>query len=147
MALRNLRISGDDILRKKCREVKVIDNRIKTVLKDMLDTMYDEEGIGLAAPQIGVLKRLIVIDIGDGNVYKMINPVVSDESGEQIAEEGCLSVIDFRGNVKRPKKLTVTYQDEDSNLITMEAEDLLARAICHEVDHLEGVLFIDKVEK
>jgi peptide deformylase len=147
MALRNLRFNGEEILRKKSREVTVIDRKIKTILADMLDTMYENEGVGLAAPQIGILKRLVVIDIDGENVYKMINPKIIESSGTQIDQEGCLSVPKRKGNVVRPKSVTAVYTDEKGNEITLHAEDLLARCICHEVDHLNGILFIDKVEK
>jgi peptide deformylase len=147
MALRNLRFNGEEILRKKSREVTVIDRKIKTILADMLDTMYENEGVVLAAPQIGILKRLVVIDIDGENVYKMINPKIIESSGTQIDQEGCLSVPKRKGNVVRPKSVTAVYTDEKGNEITLHAEDLLARCICHEVDHLNGILFIDKVEK
>lgn len=147
MALRNIRINGDEILRKKSKEVTKIDDKIMTLLDDMVDTMYEADGVGLAAPQIGILKRLVVIDIDDGNVYKMINPKIIKTSGKQIDKEGCLSVPEIKGIVHRPKNVTVVYTDENGDEITLEAEDLLARCICHELDHLEGVLFIDKMCK
>lgn len=147
MALRNIRIDGDAILRKKCREVLTIDNKIKILLDDMIDTMYENEGIGLAAPQIGILKRIAVIDLGEDNIYKIINPKIIKSSGEQIDQEGCLSVPEIKGDVKRPKNVTVVYTDENGKEIKLEAEDLLARCICHELDHLDGILFIDKIEQ
>ena len=147
MALRNIRINGDEILRKRSREVAAVDDRIRTLLDDMVETMYDEDGVGLAAPQIGILKRIVVIDVDDGNVYKMVNPKITEFSGEQFDNEGCLSVPDVKGVVKRPQKLTVVYTDENGDEKTLEAEDLLARCICHEIDHLDGVLFIDKIEE
>lgn len=147
MALRNIRINGDEILRKKSKEVTKIDDRIKTLLDDMVDTMYDADGVGLAAPQIGILKRLVVIDVGDDNVYKMINPKIIKTSGKQVDKEGCLSVPDIKGIVKRPKNVTVVYTDENGDEKTLEAEDLLARCVCHELDHLDGILFIDKMHK
>ncbi|MBP1924876.1 peptide deformylase [Sedimentibacter acidaminivorans] len=147
MALRTVRINGDEILRKKSREVTKIDNKILTLLDDMVDTMYEKDGIGLAAPQVGILKRLVVIDIGDEYVYKMINPRVVKSSGKQIDQEGCLSVPEIKGNVVRPKNVTVEYTNENGDEVTLVAEDLLARCICHEVDHLNGVLFIDRIEK
>jgi len=147
MALRNVRINGDEILRKKSREVSKIDDRLKILLDDMLDTMYEEDGIGLAAPQVGILKRIAVMDVGDDNVYKMINPKIIKSSGKQIDQEGCLSVPEIKGDVVRPKNVTVVYTDENGKEVTLEAEDILARCICHELDHLEGILFIDKMEK
>lgn len=147
MALRNLRFNGDEILRKRSREVSVIDNKIKMLLNDMLDTMYENDGVGLAAPQVGILKRVVTIDVDDGNIYKMINPKILKSSGEQTDQEGCLSVPETKGMVKRPMNVTAVYTDEDGNEVTVEAEGLLARAICHEIDHLDGVLFIDRTEK
>ena len=147
MALRNLRFNGDEILRKRSREVSVIDNKIKMLLNDMLDTMYENDGVGLAAPQVGILKRVVTIDVDDGNVYRMINPKIIKSSGEQTDQEGCLSVPETKGMVKRPMNVTAVYTDEDGNEVTVEAEGLLARAICHEIDHLDGVLFIDRTEK
>lgn len=147
MALRNIRINGDEILRKKSKEVTKIDDRIKTLLDDMVDTMYDADGVGLAAPQIGILKRLVVIDVGDDNVYKMINPKIIKTSGKQVDKEGCLSVPDIKGIVKRPKNVIVVYTDENGDEKTLDAEDLLARCVCHELDHLDGILFIDKMHK
>lgn len=147
MALRNVRLNGDEILRKKSREVEKIDDRILTILDDMVDTMYDRDGVGLAAPQIGILKRLVVIDVDDENLYKMINPRIIKSSGEDIDEEGCLSVPEQRGEVVRPSKVTVEYTDVDGKLKVLEGEGLLARCICHELDHLDGILFIDKIKK
>ncbi len=147
MALRTVRINGDEILRKKSREVTKIDDKILTLLDDMVDTMYEEDGIGLAAPQVGILKRLVVIDIGDEYVYKMINPRIIKSSGRQIDQEGCLSVPEVKGNVIRPKNVTAVYTNENGDEVTLVAEDLLARCICHEIDHLNGVLFIDRIEK
>ena len=147
MALRNVRLDGDEILRKKSREVEKIDDRILTLLDDMAETMYEKEGVGLAAPQIGILKRLVVIDVDDENLYKMINPRIIDFSGKDIAEEGCLSVPDRRGDVVRPSKVTVEYTDINGELKVLEGEGLLARCICHELDHLDGILFTDKIKK
>ena len=147
MALRNLRYEGDEILRKKSREVALVDDRIRTLMNDMVETMYANDGVGLAAPQVGILKRVIVIDVEDGNVYKMVNPKVIDKSGVQKAQEGCLSVIEKKGIVARPMKVTVEYINENNEPVKLDAEGLLARAICHEIDHLNGVLFIDRVIK
>jgi len=125
----------------------VIDEKIKMILTDMLDTMYENDGVGLAAPQIGILKRLVVIDIGDDNVYKMINPKIIASSGKEVDQEGCLSVPEIKGDVSRPTSVTVVYTDENGKEITLTTEDhLLARCICHEIDHLDGVLFIDKAK-
>ena len=112
----------------------------------MVETMYKEEGIGLAAPQVGILKRAVVIDIGEGPM-KIINPEIIYEEGEVVDVEGCLSVPDESGNVKRPEKVKVKYQNEEGKEVVVEAEELLARALCHEIDHLDGVLYIDKLEK
>lgn len=147
MALRNIRFNGDEILRKKSKEVTKIDDKVRMLLDDMLDTMYEADGVGLAAPQVGILRRIVVIDIDDGNVYKMINPKIIKISGEQTDQEGCLSIPNRKGIVKRPNKVTVVYTDENGIEKTLEAEDLLARCICHEIDHLDGILFIDKMQK
>lgn len=147
MALRNVRLDGDEILRKKSREVEKIDERILTILDDMADTMYDRDGVGLAAPQIGILKRLVVIDVDDENLYKLINPKIIKSSGEAVDEEGCLSVPERRGEVSRPTNVTVEYTDVNGELKVLEGEGLLARCICHELDHLDGILFIDKIKK
>ncbi len=145
MALRILRYEGDEILRKKSREVPLVNDRIRMLMDDMVETMYEYEGVGLAAPQVGILKRVIVIDVEDGNVYKMANPKLLTKGGEQSAQEGCLSVPEKKGVVSRPMKVTVEYTNENNEVKKLEAEGLLARAICHEIDHLNGVLFIDRV--
>ena len=145
MALRNVRINGDELLRNKSREVTKIDDRLLTLLDDMVDTMNEKDGIGLAAPQVGILKRAVVINVDDENLYKMINPKIIESSGEQIDSEGCLSVPEQRGKVCRPANLTVEYTDIEGKTQTMECDGLLARCVCHELDHLEGVLFIDKM--
>ena len=145
MALRNLRYEGDEILRKKSREVPIVNDRVRMLMDDMLETMYEFDGVGLAAPQVGILKRVIVIDVEDGNVYKMANPKIINNSGEQSAQEGCLSVPEKKGVVSRPMKVTVEYTNENNETEKLEAEGLLARAICHEIDHLNGVLFVDRV--
>ncbi len=130
-------------LRRKSREVEKIDDRIITLLEDMEDTLRKAEGVGLAAPQIGVLRRVVIVDIGEGK-YEMINPVITKSDGEDNAPEGCLSVPGFNGYVKRPYSLTVKYRDRNFEEKILEAEDFLARAICHELDHLDGILYIDK---
>lgn len=147
MALRNLRYEGDELLRKKSREVAVVDDRIRTLMNDMLETMYANEGVGLAAPQVGILKRVIVIDVEDGNVYKMANPKILKNSGKQTGQEGCLSVPEKKGIVSRPMNVTVEYTNENGETVKLDAEGLFARAICHEIDHLNGVLFVDRAIK
>ncbi|CDF57886.1 peptide deformylase [Thermobrachium celere] len=146
MALRQIRKIGDDVLRKVSKPVTKFDERLKILVEDMIDTMYEADGVGLAAPQVGILKRVIVIDVGEGpKVY--INPEIIYEEGEQIDEEGCLSVPNRRGLVKRPYKVRVKAQDLNGNEFIEEGEELLARAFCHEIDHLNGILFIDKIEE
>lgn len=144
MATRQLRFEGDEILRKRSREIDVIDEKIKTLAEDMIETMYKEEGVGLAGPQIGMLKRIIVIDIGEGPIVA-INPVIASQDGEEIDIEGCLSVPGKSGKVSRPYVVRVEYTDLDGEAKSMEAEGFLARAFCHEIDHLNGVLYIDKL--
>ena len=146
MGLRNIRYyqEKDTILRKKSKIVKTIDKKILELLDDMAETMYQEDGVGLAAPQIGVLKRLVVIDVGEG-LIKLINPVIIEANGEQQGIEGCLSVPGVSGEVIRPQKVRIEAQNEKGEYIELEGEDLLARAFCHELDHLEGILFIDKM--
>lgn len=146
MAIRNIRKYDDEILRKKAKRVDKFDDRLKQLLDDMAETMYQANGVGLAAPQVGILKRVVVIDIGDGLV-ELINPVIVEQEGEQVDVEGCLSIPDVLGEVKRPRKVKVEAQDRSGNKVELMGEDLMARAICHELDHLEGVLFIDKVIK
>ncbi len=146
MALRNIRIDGDEVLGKVCREVDVIDNRVLTLLKDMADTMYAEKGVGLAAPQVGVLKRLVVIDVGDG-LLELINPKVVKTEGEVVDTEGCLSVPELVGEVARPKKVWVEALNTKGEKVYLEGEDLLARAFCHELDHLDGILFKSRAIK
>ena len=146
MAIRTIRELGDEVLRKKCRVVDKIDDRILVLLDDMADTLYDSNGVGLAAPQVGVLKRIALVDVGDGLV-ELINPEIIAQSGEQDGAEGCLSVPGKYGNVKRPKEVTVRATDRNGNEFEVTGEDLLARAFCHELDHLDGVVFVDKVSK
>ena len=145
MAIRNIREIGDDILRKKCKEVKEITPKISTLIEDMLDTMYQADGVGLAAPQVGVLKRIVVIDVGEGPIV-MINPEIIEQSGEQKGGEGCLSVPGKYGIVTRPYYVKAKALDENFNEYEIEGEELLARAICHELAHLEGELYVDVVE-
>ena len=143
MAIRNIRISTDEVLRKKCKEVKEITPNLLTLLDDMADTMYDANGVGLAAPQVGILKRVVVIDIGEGLV-ELINPEILETSGSQIDDEGCLSVPGKYAPVDRPYYAKVKAMDRDGNEFIIEGEELMARALCHEIDHLDGILYIDK---
>ena len=146
MALRNIRKYGDDILRKKCREVENIDGRLLTLIEDMKETMYDADGVGIAAPQVGILKRLFVVDIGDGPLV-FINPEIIETSGKQVDDEGCLSVPGELCKVMRPNYVRARALNEKGEEFEIEAEELLARAILHEYDHLNGTLFIDRVQK
>lgn len=143
MAIRNIRISTDEVLRKKCKEVKEITPNLLTLLDDMADTMYEAEGVGLAAPQVGILKRAVVIDIGEGLV-ELINPEILETSGSQTDDEGCLSVPGKSAPVERPYYVKVKAIDRDGNPFIIEGEELMARALCHEIDHLDGILYIDK---
>ncbi|KRQ86924.1 Peptide deformylase [Caloramator mitchellensis] len=145
MAIRKIRTIGDDVLRKVSKPVEKIDARLLTLLDDMVETMYHANGVGLAAPQVGILKRAIVVDVGEG-VYKLINPEIIHEEGEQIDEEGCLSIPNRSGVVKRPKRVKVKALNEMGQDIIIDAEDFFARALCHEIDHLNGVLYVDKAE-
>lgn len=144
MAIRQIRYAGDPILRKVSREVTEINDRIKTLLEDMVETMYEYDGVGLAAPQVGILRRVVVIDVGEGPI-KMINPEIIEQEGESVDIEGCLSIPNRSGTVKRPEKVKVRYLDENGVEKTLEGTGFLARAICHEVDHLNGILFVDKM--
>lgn len=146
MAIRNIVKLGDDILRKKCRTQMEFDSRLASVLDDMAETMYRAEGVGLAAPQIGILRRFCIVDVGEG-LIELINPVVEDHSGSQIGEEGCLSIPGRYEEVERPMKVTVRAQDRTGKTFRIEGEGLLARALCHEIDHLDGIVYLDRVEK
>lgn len=147
MAIRNLRYNNDEILKKRSREIEVIDDKIRELAKDMMETMHKYDGLGLAGPQVGVLKRIIVIDLyQEGMQFTLINPVIKKAKGEQIVEEGCLSFPNQFGKVKRPKEVEVEALDIDGRKVRIKAKDLLAQALCHEIDHLNGELFIDKVE-
>lgn len=146
MAIRNIREMGEEILTKKCKEIKEMTPRTKELIEDMLDTMYAANGVGLAAPQVGVLKRVVVIDVTGEEPYILINPVIVETSGEQTGQEGCLSVPGKSGQVTRPNYVKVTAQDVDMKTFTLEGEGLLARALCHELDHLDGHLYVEKVE-
>ena len=144
MAIRIIRKDEDEILRKISKKVETIDDRIITLLDDMKDTMYEAEGVGLAAPQVGVLRRIAVVDAGEG-LIELINPVIVFEGGEEIDEEGCLSLPGKNGAVCRPKKVIVRTQNRKGETLEIIGTDLLARAFCHEIDHLNGILFTDKV--
>ena len=146
MAIRQIVQIGDPVLRKKSKVVEKIDAKIIQLLDDMADTMYHADGVGLAAPQVGILKRVVVIDIGDG-LLELINPEIIETSGEQLDDEGCLCVVGEAGAVRRPYRVKVRAFDRNGNLFEIEGEELLARAFCHEIDHLEGVLFVDKIER
>lgn len=146
MALREIVQIGEPVLRKKSKKVENIDEKLIQLLDDMADTMYNADGVGLAAPQVGILKRVVVIDIGDG-IIELINPEIVSVSGEQIDDEGCLSVKGEAGPVKRPYRVKVRAFNREGQLFEIEGEELLARAFCHEIDHLEGILFVDKIEK
>ena len=143
MALRNVVVEGDEILRKKCREVSDIDDRIRTILDDMIETMRDREGVGIAAPQVGILKRMFVIEPEEGELLEFINPTVLEETGKQTSDEGCLSVPGLAGTVDRPEFIKVEAFDRNGNKVIHEVEGFGAVVIRHELDHLEGVLFTD----
>lgn len=145
MAIRKIREMGDDVLTKVCKEVEKVTPRTKVLIDDMFDTMYDAMGVGLAAPQVGVLKRIVTIDVGEGPIL-LINPEIIETSEEQTGEEGCLSVPGKSGVVTRPNYVKVRAFDEDMKEIVLEGEGLLARAFCHEIDHLDGHLYVEKVE-
>lgn len=146
MALRTIRIQGDPVLNKVCRPIAEVTPRIRILAEDMLETMYEANGVGLAAPQVGILKRMVVIDVGDGQgPFIMINPEIVETSGEQTGDEGCLSLPGKAGCVTRPNYVRAKYFDLDMNACEVEGEELLARAICHELDHLDGHLYVEKV--
>ncbi len=146
MAIRQIRIIGDDILTKKCKPVKEMNDRTRELIDDMFETMYDKDGVGLAAPQVGVLKRVIVIDVEDGNQYVFINPEILEMEGSQTDLEGCLSVPGKNGQVTRAEHVKVRALDENMNEFELEADGLLSRCIQHECDHLEGKMYVDLVE-
>lgn len=146
MALRNIVKVGDDILKKKCREVTVFDDKLWVLLDDMLETMKEANGVGLAAPQVGILRRVAVIDVGDGPI-ELINPVITSMRGKQREVEGCLSVPGQWGYVTRPAKVKVTAMNRYGKEFKVEGTELLARALCHEIDHLNGTVFLDLVEE
>lgn len=146
MAIRTIREDGDEILKKKSREVEKIDDRLQILIDDMIDTMHKYEGVGLAAVQVGILKRLLVIDLyDDKGPIVMINPVILKEKGEQEVDEGCLSFPNQFAKIIRPAEVTVEYTDRDGKRVKVKAKELFAQAISHEVDHLNGEVFIDKI--
>ena len=145
MAIRNIREIGEEVLTKKCKMVTEMTPRTRELIEDMLDTMYEAQGVGLAAPQVGVLKKIVVIDIGDGPIV-LINPEILEVSGEQTGEEACLSVPGKAGTVTRPNYVRIRTLTEDMEEIEMEGDELLARAFCHEIDHLEGKMYVEMVE-
>ena len=145
MALRTIRVQGDPVLEKICKPVKELTPRTKELIEDMLDTMYEANGVGLAAPQVGILKRIVVIDVGEGPIV-MINPCILETSGEQTGDEGCLSLPGKAGVVTRPNYVKAKAYNEDMEEYTIEGTALLARAICHELDHLDGHMYTEKVE-
>ena len=146
MAIRTIRLEGDEILKKESRQVEVIDERIKELLDDMVETMHKYNGVGLAAVQVGILKRVIVIDLyDDKGPIKLINPVIIKQKGEQEVDEGCLSFPNKYAKMIRPKEITVEALDENGKKVKIQAKDLLAQALSHEIDHLNGVVFVDKM--
>jgi len=148
MAIRHIRTDDDPILRKISKTVDSFNDKLKVLIEDMIETMHHAEGVGLAAPQIGILKRVIVIDLYDEDgPMALVNPEIVEMQGEQVEEEGCLSLPGRRGIVKRPESVKVKFQDEEGNAYIIEGEELLARVLCHEIDHLNGILYIDKQEE
>lgn len=146
MAIRNIRIIGDEVLKKKSKEVTEITPRTIQLIDDMFDTMYEAQGAGLAAPQVGILKRIVVIDATGDDPHVLINPRIVEKSGEQIGHEGCLSVPGKTGIVPRPSYVKAVALNENMEPFELEGTDLLARAICHEIEHLDGELYVDKVQ-
>ena len=148
MALRKIRLQEEEILHKHAKEIREITQRIRDLAADMLETMYDAEGVGLAAPQVGILKRIVVIDISEerDSPIVMVNPVITEREGEQTGWEGCLSVPGKSGMVTRPMNVKAEFTSLDGEAMTIEAEGFLARAICHELDHLDGHLYVEMVE-
>lgn len=146
MAIRNIREIGDEVLNKTCKEVTEMTPRIRDLIEDMLETMYEANGVGLAAPQVGILKRIVVIDCTGEDPHILINPRIVETSGEQVGQEGCLSVPGKSGQVTRPAYVKCVALDAEMQPIELEGTELLARAICHELDHLDGHLYVEKVE-
>ncbi len=149
MAIRKIVKIGDETLRKVCRKQEKFDLRLAVLLKDMADTMYKAEGVGLAAPQVGILRRVVVVDVSPdrSGLREMVNPVIVERDGSQTGREGCLSVPERQGVVTRPMKVKVQYQDRHGNLMELETEGFEARAVCHELDHLDGVLYVDVMDR
>jgi len=145
MGMRKIVTLGDEALRKECKPMAKFDLRLWLLLRDMADTMYKANGVGLAAPQVGILRRVVVIDVGDG-LIELVNPEIIATEGEQEGPEGCLSLPGRQGYVRRPNKVTVRAQDRNGKFFELTGEGLLARAFCHELDHLDGVLYIDKMD-
>ena len=143
MAIRNVVQVGDEVLRQRCFEVEAFDEKLWTLLDDMKDTVKKERGAGLAAPQVGILRRVVVVDVDEG-YFEFINPVLLIQKGSQTGWEGCLSVRGKSGVVTRPSRVTLSYQDRFGEKHVLKAKDFFARAICHELDHLDGILYIDK---
>lgn len=146
MGLRQIRKEGDSILRKKCREVTEVNDRIRDLLDDLTETMRDVKGVGLAAPQVGILRRVVVVEVDD-QLYELVNPVIIETEGDQFEEEACLSCPGKQGSVHRPAYVKVKALDRNGKEVVYEGEELLARAFCHEIDHLDGILYIDKAEE
>ena len=146
MALRQIRIQGDPALEKVCKEIKEMTPRVQELIDDMIETMYAANGVGLAAPQVGILKRLVVIDVTGDNPYVIINPKILEADGEQTGYEGCLSLPGKSGLVTRPNHVKIVYQDENMEEQMLEGTELLARAICHELEHLDGHMYTERVE-
>ncbi len=144
MAVMKIYRIGEDVLRKKCHPVKMFDRRLASLLKDMAETMYAADGCGLAAPQVGILRRAVVIDVGDGLV-ELINPEIIEREGAAVDIEGCLSIPGRRCTVERPERVTVRAMDRKGRPFEFEAEGFFARAVCHELDHLDGVMYVDKM--
>ncbi|MDE6889742.1 MAG: peptide deformylase [Eubacterium sp.] len=144
MAIRQIRVAGDPILHKVCKEVKDMTPKLQTLVEDMLDTMYEANGVGLAAPQVGILRRIAVVDIGDGPIV-LVNPQIIEEEGEQIGDEACLSFPGKAGEVCRPNRVLVRAFDEEMTEYEIEGEELLARALCHEIEHLDGHMYMEHV--
>ena len=146
MAIRKLVLEGDPLLNKVSREVTDINDRIKTLLDDMLETMHQEGGVGIAAPQVGVLRRVCIVEVDEGEVYELINPVLIESEGDQYGSEGCLSVPGYYGDVHRPQRVVVEALDRNGVKQRYEAEDFKARAFCHEMDHLDGIVYTSKAD-
>lgn len=145
MALRNIITEGDERLRKNCRPVTDFNERLATLLDDLYETMSQANGVGIAAPQVGILRRAVIVDIGEGK-HEFVNPEITEREGDQYGSEGCLSVPDEWGMVHRPQRVVVKAQDREGKPFTLEATDYFAVAVCHEIDHLDGILFIDKAD-